>query len=362
MKNILLLGGIALFFNCVYMDAADRTQMGSEKHIAYKKYKILDLGTLGSEYSRASAINENGQILGHISDRGTYYVFIWSIDKGLEILSEKIPLGELKLNNKGQISGTYYDNIYQCRRSFVWDQTKGLIDIGSLGGTETRILAFNDNCQIIGMSKMKNKDDHIFLWNEGIMTDITAKFQEQIPGNWSSISPAAINNHGTIIINAVLNFANPTGNNLYAYKSFFFKNNQFIPLLPEEAIDTSVSCRDWDDNDNALVDIREKNQVGGTFIINGCSKIMVHSQNCVLINNLPCAIDELPGELKKDVYGNFYYGRGINIMKLLNIQEPFCAKFRETPLITDHNSKGHVIGIMDTIHSGYHAFLAIPDE
>src|SRR6516162_9339012 len=75
------------------------------------RYRIVDLGTLGTDRSEAIAVNENGQVLGTLEDGGVKSAFLWDEKSGLKIIelpgSRNVD-GVLFLNNYGQFAGCVY--------------------------------------------------------------------------------------------------------------------------------------------------------------------------------------------------------------------------------------------------------------
>ena len=69
---------------------------------------------------------------------------------------------------------------------FIWDRKNGMVDLGTLGGSESRASWINNTGKIVGISRIANGDWHAFIWDsETGMTDM------DIPGEWSS--PLCIN-------------------------------------------------------------------------------------------------------------------------------------------------------------------------
>jgi probable HAF family extracellular repeat protein len=172
-------------------------------------YKMVDLGLFGTDSSGAIAVNESGQVLGTCEEGGFEYTFLWEETHGLKILELQ---GAHKLNNKGQIAGQYYSD--GTHRAYIWDPNFGFFDIGSLGGNWTSIRALNDKGQIVGTSKTCKGEDHLFLWEQGKMTDLALLFKEQVIGDWTYTSVVSLNNHGHVVFNAEQFVKNSKGENI----------------------------------------------------------------------------------------------------------------------------------------------------
>ncbi len=70
-----------------------------------------------------------------------------------------------------------------------------MIDIGTLGGSNSMALSINSQGQVVGMSSTPGDvDRHPFLYEAGVMTDLT----DQIP-DWTITSLTGINDNGDIV-------------------------------------------------------------------------------------------------------------------------------------------------------------------
>lgn len=345
-----------LLFSVLYAEST----INKNPIIHLPKYKIYDLGTLGTDKSEALKINENGQIFGKLEDNGSEFFFIWSSNKELQIIDlPKEIRGDPFFNNSGQVAGNYYNNNYKCDRAFIWDNKHSYYDIGSLGGNETRVYGFNDNWQIIGISKISETEDHIFLWDNGKITDLTKQFNNQFLGEWECLYPTTINNKGEIVIWARQMQKNNNFSSTYVSQSFLYKNRKFEKLISIE--NSEVYCIDYDDKGNILASITTNGRSNIYFI--GTDKKLIllfdyHGHK--IINGKPQAKDELIGILKKGKHEELYYGAGIRIKKLLEEIKPFYDVGSNQTIINDQNSKGFVVGKINTIYSSCHAFLAVP--
>jgi probable HAF family extracellular repeat protein len=112
---------------------------------------MVDLGTLGGDFSEAVAVNAHGQVVG----------------------TGSTPSGD--------------------NQAFLWAAGSGMVSLGTLGGTSSEARAINDQGQVVGLSTTASGDWHAFLWteNEG-MKDLGT-----LSGNSSFAT--AINNRGQII-------------------------------------------------------------------------------------------------------------------------------------------------------------------
>jgi len=151
---------------------------------------MQDLGTLGSGTdAMAALINERGQVVGWTyinsdpSDicAGTYGLplttgsFLWEDGKGM------LDLGSLggtctvaaDLNDRGQVVGQSFLTGDATGHAFRWDRKDGLIDLGTLGGDFSSAHAINNTGQAVGGSYMAdNVQVDAVLWKGSTMRDL----------------------------------------------------------------------------------------------------------------------------------------------------------------------------------------------
>jgi probable HAF family extracellular repeat protein len=167
---------------------------------------MQDLGTLkGSQYSRASAINNSGQVVG-TSEKVQYSgnqttttdtAFLWQKGKmtSLGTLGGKNS-SATAINDLGQVVGTA-DTKTSGGHVFLWDSTHGMQDLGTLFGTGIPVepLGINAASQIVGTGGLGL--GQAWLWQNGVMQDLN----NLIPAGsgWVLESATAINGSGQIV-------------------------------------------------------------------------------------------------------------------------------------------------------------------
>jgi len=151
---------------------------------------MRDLGTLGSGTdAMAALINERGQVVGWSytnSDPSdicaanynlplTTGSFLWEDGKGM------LDLGGLggtctiatDLNDRGQVVGQSWLTGDATQHAFRWDREHGLIDLGTLGGDFSSAQAINNTGQVVGGSYMAgNVQADAVLWKGSTMLDL----------------------------------------------------------------------------------------------------------------------------------------------------------------------------------------------
>jgi probable HAF family extracellular repeat protein len=156
---------------------------------------MTDLGTLGGDYSHATAINKLSQVAGWsgtVSTRSR--AFIWTAAGGM------VDLGSLggretrvaAVNNLGQVVGSS-DTASGAGHAFSWTAAGGMVDLGTLGGTSSSATAVNNLGQVVGSSDTASGEQHAFSWTAaGGMVDLGT-----LGGDWSHA--AAVNDLGQVV-------------------------------------------------------------------------------------------------------------------------------------------------------------------
>jgi probable HAF family extracellular repeat protein len=148
-------------------------------------YNIVALNVLpGGQDAFATGINERGIVVGHSTlDRsgnvGRSRPVMWDADGNPTALwpdmgsdsTGAIPSG---INNSGQIVGRYgrgsgvpvLSTDIPAGRAFIWDQSNGFNDLGSLGGNRIEAVAINEAGVVTGSSSLEGGGTEPFIWDE----------------------------------------------------------------------------------------------------------------------------------------------------------------------------------------------------
>jgi len=155
---------------------------------------VIDLGTLGGDYSVPYAINDANQVVGRsrtgIGNEAR--PFLWDNGTMTDLGTLGGTFGEaLAVNRHGVVVG-YSRNTAGQNRAFVWRPGMGMVDLGTLGGTASMAFAINDANDIVGFAEIDNGYQHACIWQDGQIHDLGT-----LGGSQSQAF--AINNAGQII-------------------------------------------------------------------------------------------------------------------------------------------------------------------
>ncbi len=156
--------------------------------------QIVDLGTLGGQYSQAYAINNSSRIVGRAQlPNSDSRPFLWQdgqmINLGLPFGQEieGVSTWASDINDKGQVL-VYHG--YICDNG-IWT------DIGSLGGGWTGAEAINNLGWVVGRSLTTEGTFKPFLYKDGVMCSLDSLISPD--SNWRLIEAHGINDQGWIV-------------------------------------------------------------------------------------------------------------------------------------------------------------------
>jgi probable HAF family extracellular repeat protein len=189
--------------------------------VRWKNGQVENLGTFGGNHSFASAINNRSQVAGFalnkIPDPFSLFDFgIGAFTTGTQtraFLWEDGHMKDLKtlggpdawatfVNEHGQVAGYSYTSSTPNATTgvptvdpFLWTRDRGMIDLGTLGGTFGFPVGVNNRGQVIGQSKLAgDQNSDPFLWDGKALIDM---FTEGIGGSF--LFANSINDDGEVV-------------------------------------------------------------------------------------------------------------------------------------------------------------------
>lgn len=165
--------------------------------------EIVDIGTLGGPDSFARDINDRSEVVGEstivIGDDLTTHAFVWRdgqmTDLGTLDPNPQDISSASAINEQGQIVG-YSTHVARfgglTRRAVMWSDGQ-IVDLGTLGGPDSEATGINDHGDVVGRSTTASGEIHAFLWSGGRMIDLGT------PDGDDLSAAVAINDQGQVV-------------------------------------------------------------------------------------------------------------------------------------------------------------------
>lgn len=142
---------------------------GYQRAFLWQNGQMRNLGIDASptDYSRASGINDLGQIVGIYSGTGqyrfSYFGFLWENGTTIQLTSGQMCSSARAINNAGQIAG-HAEICFADGPAVMWDHG-GMVYLGSLATGAGYAAAINNRGQIVGSTAAYLRVfDHAFFW------------------------------------------------------------------------------------------------------------------------------------------------------------------------------------------------------
>ncbi len=129
-------------------------------------YDVIVLETLGGQINDPKAINNVGQVVGglDVGVHGRKHAFIWSESEGIRDLGTLggLESDALDINDNGEVVGTAMDpnGIYN---GFLWTAESGMTNLGTFGGVGCSIYGINNSGQMIGRYRLLGMSNYGFV-------------------------------------------------------------------------------------------------------------------------------------------------------------------------------------------------------
>ena len=153
--------------------------------------QIVDLGTLGGNQSLAATVNNRGQVVGGAANTipDQFSMFGWATQTRAFLWQRGTmrDLGTLGgpdafaifINDRGQVAGVAYTTSTPnpvtgtpAQDPFLWENGK-MKDLGTLGGTQSFVNAFNNRGEVAGESNLAGDlSSRPFLWDGRVLKDL----------------------------------------------------------------------------------------------------------------------------------------------------------------------------------------------
>jgi probable HAF family extracellular repeat protein len=164
---------------------------------------LVDIDTLGSSYSEATAVNARGEVAGNRvpgGDEILYRAFLWTPGRSMKDLGTAggTESFALDMSPGGRIAGIVnLDNGDQ--RAMTWTRDESMRLLGTLGGANSRAIQANDRGQVVGYANDRSQAFRAFLWSaRSGMVDLNTRLRQAPPGLVLD-DALAINDDGSIV-------------------------------------------------------------------------------------------------------------------------------------------------------------------
>ncbi len=285
---------------------------------ATTKYQVLDLGTLHTEASRATSINDKGEICGTYKKGNDSFLFVWKPDSGINFTGIPITLSFNPLiNNSGNVVGV--NGVWQKQpyHLFLVNDKNEIKNVAVESSTAIWLEAFNDLNQIVF-----SKDDSIFLFENGE----TRNF-----GKFFSRLGTTLNNQGELFGTATSANGNTIAryHNIKTRRTYDVGEKGYVMGMGINNIGLGIIYYSFGNQFFGLLWTPEKGVIK-TFPLE-------QSENPKKINDIGQIIVGTCSILDEDL-------KSININKILNLELDWNTPFEKISEIIDLNNHGLMVG------------------
>lgn len=171
---------------------------GQLNAFSYQGGTLINLGTLGGNWSSAYGVNASGQIVGYsMTGAGIFSAFL-SNGNGLTNLCPGCTSNSYAyaVNSGGTAVGAFVNNAGYLDAAEYSNGT--VTDLGTLGGFQSVAYGVDDAGDVVGFSYLgDNSTTHAFLYSNNVMVDLNSLLP--IASGWTISDAYGINSSGDII-------------------------------------------------------------------------------------------------------------------------------------------------------------------
>ena len=183
-----------------YREVTDEHGQHYKRAYLYTTHRTIDLGTFGGKQGDATAINDAGQVVGHLYSEyhgGYQRAVLYHQGRTVELGTfGGTNSSGIAINVMGQVVG-YADLPSGDPRAFLYARGR-MKNLGTLpGGTQSFAYDIDDRGRIVGSSDAKDSPLRAFIYSDGVMQDLN----KLIPSDtgWSLTEAKGINESGQIV-------------------------------------------------------------------------------------------------------------------------------------------------------------------
>jgi probable HAF family extracellular repeat protein len=167
----------------------------------YSNATMTDLGTLGGHNSQGNAINLSGQVAGWAATKSEGHdAALWTARKTVDLGALGPLAGSYSMaygiNDAGQVVGSWGTNA--SSRPFLYSNATitSLPEPSNFTVSGCVARAINNNGQIAGMCADTNRNGHLVLWSNGMVSDLGSVGNI---GGVENVENMSMNNNGQIV-------------------------------------------------------------------------------------------------------------------------------------------------------------------
>jgi len=153
---------------------------------------MSNLGTLAGGWTEAHGINSSCEVVGYSVLSSSVAAFSWENGSMSNLESLTGNSRGYAINEEGQIVG-HVDSI-----AFMWDDGT-VTSLGTLGGSYSFAWDINNQGWIVGESGVSGSPSHAFLWIDGAMTDMDEGIAEAINDTGQIVGSFGLWENGTAV-------------------------------------------------------------------------------------------------------------------------------------------------------------------